>query len=240
MAKGGSYPLSNDVRPDIHTKYNVETYCSICRYYFQVKISFDSIQAEDEGICHMSEPIGDNPLHHLRLTDSMTGKSWEEKVGAEAFKFEPLLESHRFVCTAQKCPAQVEIRISSPRLPIKLLAPITDVAKLFQRGQLQISKDPVRYDGLTPTSVYNALRHFGHYVEGAKNRLDTEEPKLIAKRNKKYMLTFADECEALFEYVGFTTFEGDVDPEVSLRSHFCLCISSLEVWALVLTMRHCS
>jgi ubiquitin carboxyl-terminal hydrolase 25/28 len=205
-------PQSNDERPTTKSRYNVESYCSKCRYHFQIKISFES-ELDDPVICHLSD--ADNPMHHLRLTKSMKGQEWKDLVGLESFKYDPLLESHQFVCTAPRCPALTEVRISPPRLSPKLLAPVLNPAKLYQRGQAQIRDEPARYAGQSPLSVFAALGFFRTYLVNAKSESESGvEIRRIAKRNKKYMLAFANECDALFEYVGFETVEGEVDPEV--------------------------
>jgi ubiquitin carboxyl-terminal hydrolase 25/28 len=216
-------PRSHDERPNIQSKYTVNSYCFQCRYHFQVHLSFPSPQ-EDAVICDLAD--ASSPMHHFRLLKSMKGKDWEEYLGSEDFKYDPLTEAHQFACTAPNCPAQVDIRISPPRLPTKLLAPVTDAAKLYQRGRIQIQADPTRFDGDRPVSVSTALCFFRTYLCHVK----ADEGRRIAKRNKKYSLAFGDECESLFEYVGFEGITVDSDTEV--------CIMS-QVIHLVHTLRNC-
>jgi ubiquitin carboxyl-terminal hydrolase 25/28 len=52
-------------------------------------------------------------------------------------------------------------------------------------------------------------------AKGAKSKT---ELKKIARRNKKYMLTFADECDELFKYLDFVPIEeASPEPEVSVQ-----------------------
>ncbi len=182
-------PLSNDERPDTYTQYRIECYCATCRCHYNISATFDSLEGCG-NICNLSDET--NVLHHFRLVESMNADEYRNSVGDAAYRYEPLSELHRFVCTAAECPANLEIRISLPRLSKKLLGLIMDTAKLYQRGSAQIWKEPERYAGQQPATVLEALGYLRQYLMDAKAVQDPTEIKRIAKRNKKYMLAFAN------------------------------------------------
>jgi hypothetical protein len=57
----------------------------------------------------------------------------------------------------------------------------------------------------------------------AKEAKKPTELKKIARRNKKYMLTFADKCDELFIYLDFVPVEEtSLEPEVSFPTQTML------------------
>ncbi|KUJ10644.1 ubiquitin C-terminal hydrolase-like protein [Mollisia scopiformis] len=195
-------PISNDQQPDRTTQWVVSTYCTRCRYHFKVSIDLYQRRSGQEP-CHLLDP--ENPLHHFRLVESIDGREYKEKHGPN--KYDLLTEAHRFVCTGSKCPAVLEIRVSPPRLPKNVTASIMDPAIVYTRGQREIKNQPERYAGQTPVTPSSAIGYLRQYLSDAKTTRDTGEVKKIARRNKKYMLAFADECDALFNYLDFRPIE---------------------------------
>ncbi|KAF8866099.1 ubiquitin C-terminal hydrolase-like protein [Acephala macrosclerotiorum] len=198
-------PVSNDEQPD-KIQYVVSAYCSRCRYHFKIIVDLRH-KTDGQTPCHLADT--ENPLHHLRLVESIDGKAYKEKNGPN--KYDLLTEAHRFVCTGSTCPALVDIRVSPPRLPKSVLKDIMDPAIVYQRGQREMKKEPERYVGQQPVSPSSAIGYLRQYLTDARTTQETGEIKKIARRNKKYMLAFADECDALFNYLDFTPVE---DPAV--------------------------
>jgi ubiquitin carboxyl-terminal hydrolase 25/28 len=130
-----------------------------------------------------------------------------------------------------KCPLVVDIKISPPRLPNGILSDILDTAKLDARGRREIKNDPDRYQGLSPIKPAQALGFLRQYLYDAKGAKSRTELKKIARRNKKYMLTFADECDELFKYLDFVAVEeASLEPEVSVKVLICagqICFAPL-------------
>ncbi|KAI9052485.1 hypothetical protein LZ554_003829 [Drepanopeziza brunnea f. sp. 'monogermtubi'] len=139
-----------------------------------------------------------NPLHHFRLIQSPATE--KDKVSN---KYEPRKEIYTFLCSGQKCPALLDIEISGPRLPKSLLGLINDKKILGARGRRELDKDPIRYEGQQPSTPANAYWYLRSYLSDAKGATDPAQLKKIAKRNKKYKVTFDDECDELFEHLGF-------------------------------------
>jgi ubiquitin carboxyl-terminal hydrolase 25/28 len=204
-------PRSTDEQPDGSTEYKVAAYCSTCFHHFEVTANFWK-RKERKNPCKLSDDS--NPLHHLRLVEPRASQEHEKIDGST--KHEPLVEAHTFVCSGRQCPLVVDIKISAPRLSNHLLSYVLDTAKLEARGRREIKNDPDRYQGLLPQKPVQALGYLRQYLMDAKAAKKPTELKKIARRNKKYMLTFADECDELFIYLGFVPVEEPPpEPEVS-------------------------
>lgn len=192
-------PISEDERPDPGTIYVVASYCTRCKHHFTIGVDFT--QASRGHLpCHLSNK--DNPLHHLRLVESWNIKE-QKRENVPFDKYDPVIELYRFVCSGAYCPVTVEIKISSPRLPLSILPTLVDAAELEARGNRVIAGEPERYvglDPLTPTQVFSNLRQ---YLQDAKAARVQGDLRRIARRNKKYFLAFADECDDLFNYLDF-------------------------------------
>lgn len=203
-------PVSKDEQPDGTTKYVVATYCSSCRYHFDITVDFRRGQGL-QSPCTLSD--NENPLHHLRLRDSTNREEYEERNGVS--KYRTITEAHRWECSGTTCPVIVSIKISPPRLGKKLLAPVTDPKLVNARGRRVIQEEPERFVGHTPINPWQALTNLRTYLKDAKEAQDPGKLKKIAKRNKRLLLGFADECDSLFEYLDFKVVEEHgSDPDV--------------------------
>jgi ubiquitin carboxyl-terminal hydrolase 25/28 len=191
-------PVSNDEQPDGSTKYVVASYCAQCRYHFTITVDF-SQRREGQSPCRLSDEA--NPMHHLRLAESMDSTEYAEKHGMT--KYDSLTEVHSFVCSGVNCPVVLEIKVFPPRLTRSLLLMVTDPAKMNGRGRRVIKEDPERYAGMGPLVPVQVLLNLRQYLLDAKATTDPTQIKKIAKRNKKFVLGFADECDQLFEYLDF-------------------------------------
>ena len=204
-------PVSNDEQPDDLTKYVVASYCALCRYHFTITVDFQQRRA-GHCPCRLSDDA--NPMHHLRLVESMDSTEYAEKYGMT--KYDRLTEIHRFVCSGENCPVVLEIKVAPPRLTKALLLLVTDPAKMNGRGRRVIRDDPERYAGMGPLVPMQALLNLRQYLLDARATTDPTQIKKIAKRNKKFVLGFADECDQLFEYLDFIPVqEESSDPAVS-------------------------
>jgi len=212
-------PRSNDEQPGVLTKYVVASCCTDCRHHFQIIVDF-TLREDRKAPCRLSDEA--NPMHHLRLVDLKALK----EPASNTYN-----ETYRFQCTGACCPVMVEIKISPPRLPLHLLASVIDWPKINARGRKVIAEDPERYRGLEPLSPSQALTNLRQYLLDAK----VTPGKRMAKRNKKYVLGFADECDQLFEYLGFLTVQDDGPSEevsLGLFSHSISAASDLEANSL--------
>lgn len=202
-------PASANELPDNQTEYVVASYCLKCLHHFTISINFYD-RKELQVPCMQSDQ--ENPLHHFRFIESPKEGS-KKKVSK---KYELPLEVYRFACSGRKCPALLEIQISGPRLSDSLLSLINDDKILGARGRRELDKDPVRYEGQQPSTPAHAFWYLRSYLADAKGAKDVSQLKRIAKRNKKYKVTFADECDELFKYLGFRSVEElSENPDVS-------------------------
>jgi ubiquitin carboxyl-terminal hydrolase 25/28 len=204
-------PLSDIERPESDTLYVVASYCMQCKHHFDIIVDFTE-RGKGQRPCRLSDT--DNPMHHLRRV-----KSWSshEHSDSPVDKYNPLLEHHRWACSGRYCPVTVDIKISSPRLPLSLVPTITNASKLEARGKRVIEEEPERYVGLEPLSPIQVFSNIRAYLSDAKSARGPNDLKKIARRNKKYFLAFADECDDLFTYLDFTAIEEE-DDTVSISS----------------------
>lgn len=207
-AAQSSPPASDDEKPDLETKYVVAAFCSNCRYHFVITVDFTQGR-RGQVPCKLSD--GENPMHHLRLAAS-------KKHAAEG-KYSLEAESYRFVCSGASCPVTLDIVVSPPRLPPILFSSILDATELEARGRRVIAGEPERYVGLDPLTPMQVFSNMRQYLTDAKTAPAQGEPRRIARRNKKYFLAFADECDDLFKYLDFkaVTDEPTESPKVSIR-----------------------
>lgn len=211
-------PLSNDERPTSITEYTVATYCESCHYHFTIKTDYR--QRKDGQLpCHLGDK--ENPLHHLRLESSLDEEACRAKYGTS--KYHNMIEAHTFVCSGtHECPLIVEIQIRPPRLPAKMAALINDVSRVWIRGQTALQKNPSRLMNLEPLQPIDALGFLRQYLIDGRSAT----PKKIARRNKKYMLAFADDCDVMFEYLDFVLIEEEEEEadEVEVSPKYCSSI----------------
>jgi len=183
-------PLSSiSTTPDETTKYVVATYCQKCRWHFHITVDFWAVR-EGQVPCNLADEA--NPLHHLRYLEPT--EPMKEREDAECY----------FACSGPRCPVIVKIQIFPPRLGAELLHKFDNATVLNQRGRNVIAEEPERFAGLPPLTPIHVFSNLKQYLEDAKTETDAGERKKIAKRNKKYYLAFANECDDLFHYLGFT------------------------------------
>ncbi|POS86499.1 hypothetical protein EPUL_001144, partial [Erysiphe pulchra] len=198
-------PVSDDEHLECPYHFFVSAICSSCRHHFKITVVVDS--GERDEVCNLSQ--SNYPLHHLILTDSSRG--WENFKSSHEPRYKVLYESYEFRCSRINCPIVVNIEISPPRLGKNFLRLIDDAELLAERGNREIKKDPVRYSDLRPVDPYSALKHLASYLIDALNT--TREPRKIAARNKKFLLSFSTDCTDLFEYLDFKIIEDQTEED---------------------------
>lgn len=188
-------PFSNDEQPN-GQKYVIAAYCTNCRFHFDITADF-SIRPDFQNPCRLSDE--GSPMHHLRLVESMYA---EDKHDLD--KYNEFTESHRWACSGPTCPLVLEMKITPPRLKPKMLSQITNADKVDARGRKVIAAEPERYAGYNPLTPLMVLGNLRSYLADAKAARDKSELKRIAKRNKRFGLGFADDCDSIFNYLDFT------------------------------------
>jgi ubiquitin carboxyl-terminal hydrolase 25 len=158
------------------------------------------------------EPCGPGtkfPLHHFQYHQTKRREITGKESGQD--KYDGYSEIHIFVCSAPKCPAVVDIRITPPRLNKDRLAGLWDPAKVLKRGQRVIEEYASRFQKEKPATPVEVLILLRAYLLDALHKAPTEL-KRIPVQNKKFQLAFSDECDDLFEYLDF---ESRIEPSSS-------------------------
>lgn len=191
-------PVSPDQQPD-GARYDVRAYCTKCHCHFDIGIDY---APRDDLVfpCKLSDPH--NPLHHLRCIESMNAKEYNKRRGST--KYDTIIEAHKFECSGIRCPLTVNVKICPPKLSKEMMSPILDHKKLYERGVKVIKEDPERFNGYAPIVPDKVLANLRQYLLDAIKTEESEPLKKIAKRNKKLLLGFADDCDSLFLYLDFT------------------------------------
>lgn len=208
-------PVSNDEQPTASTRYVVEAYCIQCRHHFQIIATFYPHDGRHSPCCLSDQS---NPLHHLYVVESVYTRDNPAKYTPD--KYHNLIEYHRWECSAQLCPLILEIKIFRPRLHDTILSLILSPDKVLARGKRVVADDPARFAGLGPLTVLQILANLRQYLLDAKAAKDKTDLRRIAARNKKFVLAFADECDALLRYLDFTPVK-EKDAEVIFFSFVC-------------------
>jgi ubiquitin carboxyl-terminal hydrolase 25/28 len=153
-------------------------------------------------------------MHHLRLIES-----WNHKVDKDENlpfdKYNPVIESYRFVCSGTYCPVIIDINISLPKLPVVMLKSLVNAAELEARGKKVIAGESERYVGLDPLTPMQVFSNLRQYLQDAQTARIQGDLRRIARRNKKYFLAFADECDDLFNYLDFKALTEEGESQVS-------------------------
>jgi ubiquitin carboxyl-terminal hydrolase 25/28 len=185
-----------DQKPSTSSQYISSSYCAHCLYHFDVVIDYTRRPGR-ETPCELGTYF---PLHHLQHCQTRKGTAGEKEKRFD--KYEDYKEAHTFACSAPNCPALVDVRISPPRLSKEYLSLLWDPAKVSRRGQKAIQEQPDRYQNAHPLHPSEVMTVMRTYLCDALNKSPTDK-KRIAIRNKKFLLAFSDECDAVFEYLDF-------------------------------------
>jgi ubiquitin carboxyl-terminal hydrolase 25/28 len=195
-----------DKIPAEGSRYISASYCGRCLHHFDIIADY-GCRPERKIPCR---PGSKYPLHHLRHVTSETKSDLDVPQGED--KYDAWIEKHIWVCSASDCPVVIEIRITPPRLDREKADILANTERLALRGRRTIESEPARYEGYTsllPAEVLSLLRA---YLTDAL----LGESKRVAARNKKFKLSFADECDEIFEYLDFAPqYEQKPDGDVS-------------------------
>lgn len=185
---------SGDHKPAQGDFYKSASYCAKCLCHFDVLVSLTSSEAAISKVCQAGT---DYPMHHFVLCDKRY-RALDDPLRL-VDSFDPWIEYHTWYCSAPFCPASVDIKITPARLDKQKRELLSDAETLQQRGKIVISNEPARYENAGPLSPGEALSILRQYVIDALRG----ETKRVAARNKKFLLAFANDCDEIFEWLGF-------------------------------------
>jgi ubiquitin carboxyl-terminal hydrolase 25/28 len=83
------------------------------------------------------------------------------------------------------------------------MALLTDMQKTYQRGFRMIEREGERMAGMNPSHPAAVLNVLQTYLTHALQQSTGDRKRIVAK-NKRFLMTFGDDCQALLEYLGFT------------------------------------
>ncbi|OMP84538.1 Ubiquitin carboxyl-terminal hydrolase 2 [Diplodia seriata] len=178
-------PESWDRRPDGQTILKVASYCRLCRHHISVVLDFR------QGTCTWPCPNEDYKLHHFIHVPS-DGRR-------DSLEDDYLKESYRFQCSSQQCGAVLTAEVAPPRLSPEDMTLLTDKKVLEERLKSAKVIDPDRTE-LQAAKPIDGLYILHAYIRDALNGKSSRIPL----RNRKFLVTYGEDCDALFMRLGFT------------------------------------
>lgn len=185
----------------------VSLVCRQCDHHFVINIQSDSETVGD--VCNHGQPnysasVSDLPVdsnaqlaHHL----IMSGQWTEEQCRQRRSQTYPLIGRIEYTCSLPRCPLQVSLEISEPRLTLEWLQLLNDPSRLKWNLEEARRKDPERYATAPDETVENAFKVLDTYL---KNLLADPVTRSISKRNKRFQVVFGSELLPLFYSLGYT------------------------------------
>ena len=147
------------------------------------------IRPEHAGYC----PTRHSPLHHFAQTSVGRPSSDDGKD-----------EKYFYRCTV--CPTAVRIDYRPPRLSEDDLILLVDPDLLEQRLRNAMIHDAHR-EGLEAQHAINVVEALATYIRDAVSGEPNKTKKTIPILNKRWMLSFGEDCEELLARLGFTKTE---------------------------------
>ncbi|KAK4192293.1 hypothetical protein QBC35DRAFT_245869 [Podospora australis] len=176
--------------------------CKYCRYHFVFTVDTTPDQRQKQKQSGHLE-------HHFVVTDlhSVT----EEDHTADQNKYKPLTRQTAYECSL--CGTVAQVSMLRPRLQNKWIELITDQDRIHRSFRLAQKNDPERYADATPEKeaqwASTALTTLSAYLKNILNDDGTSQRKRISARNKTFTVQFGEDCEPIFEYLGFEKKEED-------------------------------
>ena len=163
--------------------------CHHCHWHLSVTVEFMPVRSEHAGYC----PTRHSPLHHFAQTSVGRPSSDDGKD-----------EKYFYRCTV--CPTAVRIDYRPPRLSHQDLILLVDPDLLEQRLHNAVIHDAQR-EGLEAQHAINVVEALATYIRDAVSGEPNKTKKMIPVLNKRWMLSFGEDCEELLARLGFTKTE---------------------------------
>lgn len=177
------------VRPNHETIYKVACFCMNCRWHLDLTVDF-----RDDGSKNEPCPNENYPLHHFIYQA-------EDGSQPDVFGRQNVAKTYRFLCSAEKCPVEIRIRMRPPRITDEYKRLMTDTLLLRRRLDAAKNIDPDRTDS-QPARPVEGLDYLTTYLK------DSFEPKKGKTRipllNRKFLKTFGRDCDTMLQEFGFT------------------------------------
>ncbi|KAF4556212.1 Ubiquitin carboxyl-terminal hydrolase-like protein 8 [Elsinoe fawcettii] len=164
-----------DYRPAAGDEFWLQAVCRKCRAHIHIDLKYS---ASGRRPC----PNHDYPLHHFIRQRASTGVEYA------------------FQCSSPDCGAVVNFRYSPRHISDEDIDLIADPTRLRKRYDAAIEQHGIHRGFILPTEV-STLWKLRRYVR------DSLKPDGIDKRvpleNKRYLESFANDCDEIFERLGF-------------------------------------
>ncbi|EKG16632.1 Peptidase C19 ubiquitin carboxyl-terminal hydrolase 2 [Macrophomina phaseolina MS6] len=175
-----------DRLPDKQTVYKLASYCRLCRYHVSVVVDFR------QGTCTWPCPNEEYKLHHFIHTPATSRRDGTEDDGVK--------ESYRFECSSLQCGAILTVEVAPPRLSAEDVRLLSDKRVLEARLQSAKRIDPERPD-LQAARPIEGLYILHAYV---RDSLNGKGGSRIPLRNRKFLVTYGEDCDELLLHLGFS------------------------------------
>lgn len=189
-------PESWDRRPDGQTICKVASYCRMCRHHISVLLDFR------QSICESPCPYEEYKLHHFIHVPS-DGRR-------DSLEDDYVKESYRFQCSAPLCGAVITVEVAPPRFSQEDMALLTDKRVLEERLKSAKKIDPERTE-LQAAKPIDGLYILHAYIRDAL----AGKSSRIPLRNRKFLVTYGEDCDALFLRLGFSKRSAQAEEEVA-------------------------
>lgn len=199
----GSQLPAQDSRPEYGSVYGVAAICQHCRQHLDLTISWTDFQASRaQGFA--SCPTQACPLHHFQYIKEAT-QPRKHGIGEAATGVD---RSFLFRCSSQTCQASLDISLREPVFPEESIDLLINPRRLQQRYEDAKKRDPNRTDFAMarPAAALDAL---ATYLKDGMNADNTR--RQIPILNKRFMVTFGEDCQDLLRSLGFTINEPSED-----------------------------
>jgi len=163
-----------------------------------VTVSFEDLESDQEGYC--GPPSTTQPLHYFIHGVRLGIKSNGDGV-----------ETYWYRCT--NCSTLVHVAFRPPRLSDGDISLLTDPKRLEERFRYAKDYDETR-PGLVPQRAFSVLEALAQYIKDATSGDPSKKTRPIPKFNKRFMLSFGDDCDDLLTRLGFTAVLSDDNQEV--------------------------
>ncbi|PSN62552.1 ubiquitin C-terminal hydrolase-like protein [Corynespora cassiicola Philippines] len=191
--------------PDHTTVYKIASFCDQCRYHFDLLVDFRDNGSKNTP-CNPSYMM--QPLHHF-LHQPEDGDDIHE-----GFNSSSATRSYRFSCSMTKCPVELRIRISPPRITDHDITILTNPSNLRRRWEVSKELGGDRSDSTMARPV-DAPDYLNTYLADSLN--PSKGKSRIPFMNRKFLKTFGRDCDELLKRVGFTEAEEEEEDGSRVR-----------------------
>lgn len=189
------YVVKSQTSPESGPYQIISMVCIGCRYHFVLEV--DDVKLE-------ASPCGKNrknrPLHHFVWADSDS----PAQLAKEDSKYYPIVARERFACSAPACTTELTLRVTRPRIAFRHTQILRDLERVKRRMEEAKRDCPGRFQELSPQWARSAVGTLHAYIRDVIDAKPEDEPRKIAKWNRRFYVQFGPECDSILKYLEFT------------------------------------